>query len=299
MSVTRSPDHRVHGLRDGLPGLVDMMDRLLADDGCPWDRAQTLETLKPYLLEETYEVLEAMDDPRAHRGELGDLLFQIVFQSALRQREGAFDLDDVIEGIRSKMLRRHPHVFADPDRPGAQATTPQEVTQQWERIKAEERRAASREGDAVPGGPATEAEAARSAFDGIPRGLPALVRAGRMQDRAAALGFDWPDLEGAVAKLREELGELEAAHRDAEPADRIAEELGDLLFVLVRVAGKLGADPEDALRRANRKFTRRFGHVLRRCDALGLDPAQAGLERLDVLWNEAKAQERDAGPRES
>ena len=288
MSVTRSPDHRAHGLRDGLPGLVDMMDRLLAEDGCPWDRAQTLETLRPYLLEEAHEVLEAMDDPQAHRGELGDLLFQIVFQSALRRREGAFDLDDVIEGIRSKMLRRHPHVFPDPEGPTAVARTPEEVTRQWERIKAEERRAAA-DGEAEPEGP-------RDPLAGIPRGLPALVRAGRMQDRAAALGFDWPDFEGAVAKLREELGELEAAHHGGEPAHRIAEELGDLLFVMVRVAGKVGVDPEDALRRANRKFERRFGHVMRRCHAEGLDPQQAGLERLDAFWEEAKAAERAGDP---
>ncbi len=259
------PRHRALGLRDGLPGLRDMMDRLLADDGCPWDREQSLDTLRPYLLEEAHEVLEAMDDPKRHVGELGDLLFQIVFQSALREREGAFDLEDVVAAIREKMIDRHPHVFG-PDREVLDAD---EVTRRWEARKADER--------------AAQGELAL----GVPRGLPALHRAARLQDKAAALGFDWPDVEGALAKLDEELGELAAARR-AQSAAAIEDELGDVLFVLVRVAGKLGIPAEAALARANAKFERRFAHVLRACAARGEAPASLGLAGLDALWDEAK-----------
>jgi MazG family protein len=270
------PDHRALGLRDGLPGLRDLMDRLLDPErGCPWDQEQTLDTLRPYLLEEAHEVLEAMDDPRAHRGELGDLLFQIVFQAALREREGAFDLEGVVEAIRSKMIRRHPHVFG-----AGQATvaTARDVERQWAAIKQAER------GGEGPPDP----------LAGVPHGLPALQRAWRLQDKAAQVGFDWPDVEGAVAKAHEEWGELERA-RAGGTLEEIREELGDLLFVLVRVAGKLGIEPEDALRRANAKFERRFGHVMARCHAQGLDPARAGLEILDGFWDEAKALERTKG----
>lgn len=283
------PDHRALGLRDGLPGLRDLMDRLLdPEHGCPWDLAQTLDSLRPYVLEEAHEVLEAMDDPRAHRGELGDLLFQVVFQAALREREGAFDLDGVVEAIRSKMIRRHPHVFgaavADPtagpvaDPTAGPVRTAADVERQWAAIKQAER------GAAGPPEP----------LAGVPRGLPALQRAWRLQDKAAQVGFDWPNVEGAVAKAREEWGELEHARAEGTLAD-VREELGDLLFVLVRVAGKLGIEPEDALRRANAKFERRFGHVMARCHALGLDPAGAGLATLDGFWDEAKAQERASG----
>ncbi len=250
------------------------MDHLLSDRGCAWDRAQTLDSLRPYLLEEAYEVLEAMDDPVEHREELGDLLFQIVFQSALREREGAFDLDDVIRGIRDKLVRRHPHVFAaDPE--GA-PLSPAEVERQWEAIKREEK--TSREG-AEP-------------FAGVPRGLPALARSRRLQEKASALGFDWPDVEGAIDKLREEIAELDQARREGS-REALREELGDLLFVVVRVGQKLGLDPEDALRRANEKFEARFAHVLRRCREHRVDPAQAGLDRLEGWWQEAKRLDAD------
>ncbi len=274
------PDHRALGLRDGLPGLRDLMDRLLDPErGCPWDQEQTLDTLRPYLLEETHEVLEAMDDPKAHRGELGDLLFQIVFQAALREREGAFDLEGVVEAIRSKMIRRHPHVFGA-DRGAAEGTvrtvpTAKDVERQWAAIKQAER---GTEGPPDP-------------LAGVPRGLPALQRAWRLQDKAAQVGFDWPDVEGALTKAREEWDELEHARAEGS-LEEIREELGDLLFVLVRVAGKLGIEPEDALRRANAKFERRFGHVMARCHAEGLDPVRAGLPVLDGFWDEAKALER-------
>jgi MazG family protein len=259
------------GLPDGMQGLRAVMDRLLADDGgCPWDRAQTLESLRPYLVEETYEVLESMDDPAEHRGELGDLLFQIVFQAALRQREGSFDLDDVIAEIRDKLIRRHPHVFgAAPPLHSAS-----DVERQWERIKQVER----------------GAQGPRDPLAGVPRALPPLERAGRLQDKATAVGFDWPDVQGAIAKFHEEWGELEEA-RAADDREAMQAELGDLLFVLVRVAQKLGLDAEDALRGANAKFERRFARVMEQCHAQGVDPAAAGLERLEAMWQAAKLEE--------
>lgn len=262
-------DHRRHGLPDGLPGLRQLMDRLLAPDGCPWDREQTLESLRPYLLEEAHEVLEAMDDPASHRQELGDLLFQIVFQSALREREGHFDLDGVIEAIRSKMIRRHPHVFA----PEGEDTPrdADEVAARWSELKAAER------GDDGP----------REPLSGVPKTLPALQRAWRLQDKAAGVGFDWPDVDGAMAKAHEEWSELEEAIASGE-RDRIEDELGDLLFVLTRVGQKLGVEAEGALRRTNAKFERRFAHVMQRCHDEGIEPRSAGLERLDAFWNEAK-----------
>jgi MazG family protein len=258
-------------LPDGMQGLRAVMDRLLADDGgCPWDRAQTLESLRPYLVEETYEVLESMDDPADHRGELGDLLFQIVFQAALRQREGSFDLDDVIAEIRDKLIRRHPHVFGA----AAPLHSASDVERQWERIKQVER----------------GAQGPRDPLAGVPRALPPLERAGRLQDKATAVGFDWPDVHGAIAKFHEEWGELEEA-RAADDREAMQAELGDLLFVLVRVAQKLGLDAEDALRGANAKFERRFARVMEQCHTQGVDPAAAGLERLEAMWQAAKLEE--------
>lgn len=244
------------------------MDRLLGEDGCPWDRAQTLDTLRPYLIEEAYEVLESMDDAEAHRRELGDLLFQIVFQAALREREGAFDLEGVIEAIRSKMIRRHPHVFGE--RRGVESAA--EVERQWAELKAAERSSA---------GPADP-------LAGVPRALPALQRAWRLQDKAAQVGFDWPDLEGPRQKALEEWDELEEA-RESGDREKITEELGDLLFVLVRYGQKMGIAAEDALRATNAKFEARFAHMMRRAHEHGISPQEAGLERLDGWWNEAKA----------
>ncbi len=280
-----APTTAAQTLPDGLPGLVALMDRLLAEDGCPWDREQTLDTLRPYLLEEAHEVLEAMDDPEAHRKELGDLLFQIVFQSALRQREGRFGIDDVIAAIRDKMIRRHPHVFGerDPNAPTGRAGSegkPKigagEVAARWEAIKA-----AERGGDGPP-----------TPLAGVPQGLPALARAWRLQDKAAAVGFDWPDVEGALAKFEEEWAEFEQARHEG-TRQELRDELGDLLFVLVRIGQKLGLDAEDALRRANHKFERRFGYVMQRCHEAGLAPLDAGLDRLEAWWTEAKQRERE------
>lgn len=270
-----APEPRALGLRDGLPGLRDLMDRLLADEGgCPWDKAQTLDTLRPYLIEEAYEVLDAMNEPRAHCRELGDLLLQIVFQSALREREGAFDLDDVIAAIRDKMVRRHPHVFAA-QAEGAPRDA-DEVARQWALIKR-----AEQQSEGTGRGPARP-------LDGIPRSLPALQRAWRLQDKAAAVGFDWPDIQGAVDKVREEWEELEQARR-AGDRQAIAEEFGDLLFVLVRHAHWLGVTAEDALRATCAKFEARFAHVMEQCHAAGIAPEAAGLARLDAWWDEAKA----------
>jgi len=264
--------HRALGLADGLQGLRELMDRLLSEQGCPWDREQTLATLRPYLLEETHEVLEAMHDPARHKGELGDLLFQIVFHSALREREGAFDLEDVIAAIRDKMIDRHPHVFGPSPAAGREALDADEVARRWEASK--------------------RAKTDRDPGDlGVPATLPAMHRSARLQEKAAAHGFDWPDAEGAIAKLEEELAELTVARASGDAA-AVADELGDVLFVLVRIAGKLGVDAEAALAGANAKFERRFGHVLREVAAQGRDPVGVGLAGLDALWNDAKRAER-------
>ncbi len=267
-----------HGLAEGFEGLKQVMDRLLGEPGCPWDKVQTLATLGPYLLEEAYEVIDAMDDPEAHCGELGDVLFQIVFQAAIREREGRFDLNHVIESVLAKMIRRHPHVFPpEGDAPNERPKDAEEVAVRWEQIKARER-------------PASAENSLPNPVASIPVNLPALQRAWRMQDKAASIGFDWPDVEGTIAKLREEWSELEAAHKSGSH-EHVREELGDVLFVLVRVAQKLGIEPEDALRRANTKFERRFSHMMRRCHERGLDPARVGLDALERLWEEAKANE--------
>lgn len=287
LGLTHHPDevvdHRVHGLRDGLDGMRDLMNRLLGPSGCPWDRAQTLETLRPYVLEEAHEVLEAIDDddPEEHRRELGDLLFQIVFHAALREREQHFDLDGVIEAIRSKMIRRHPHVFGPGGAPPQ--VTPEEVEAKWAQIKQAERTARAA-GE-------TEAPAVADPLAGVPKALSALQRAWRLQNKAAGVGFDWPDVDGPLRKSREEWAELEEAIAGGDEA-AIAEEFGDLLFVLVRLGTKLGIEAESALRQTNQKFERRFGHVMRRCHEQGIDPTTAGLAVLDGFWDEAKAIER-------
>jgi MazG family protein len=284
-------DHRVHGLRDGLDGIRDLMDRLLGPEGCPWDRAQTLDTLRPYLIEEAHEVLEALDadDAEEHRRELGDLLFQIVFHSAIRERQQQFDLDDVVEAIRSKMIRRHPHVFG----PGGAAPrfTPEQVEAKWGQIKEAERQARARaRGETSVEKPSV----VPNPIAGVPRTMSSLQRAWRLQNKAATVGFDWPDVAGPRNKVREEWAELEAAIDGGDPQE-IEEELGDLLFVLVRLGTKLGLEAESALRKANEKFERRFGHVMRRCHELGIVPETAGLAKLDEFWDEAKAREGDPG----
>ncbi|HLT37659.1 MAG TPA: nucleoside triphosphate pyrophosphohydrolase [Enhygromyxa sp.] len=309
LPLTHDPDevvdHRVHGLRDGLDGMRDLMDRLLGPEGCPWDRAQTLDTLRPYLIEEAHEVLETLDadDPEEHRRELGDLLFQIVFHAAIRERQQHFDLDGVIEAIRSKMIRRHPHVFGPgpdlghgPSRGedpvgGPPRFTPEQVEATWAQIKEAERQARAR---ARGSSAEQQPTAVPDPLAGVPRAMPSLQRAWRLQNKAATVGFDWPDVEGPRSKAREEWAELEAAI-DSGDLQAIEEEFGDLLFVLVRLGTKLGIEAESALRKINEKFERRFSHLMRRCHELGIAPETAGLAQLDAFWDEAKAIERSAG----
>ena len=250
------------------------MERLLAPDGCPWDREQTLETLRPYLVEETYEVLDALDkgDVAHHCEELGDLLMQIVFHAAIRRREGAFSIDDVCDGISDKLVRRHPHVFAD-----ASASDAKEVLVQWEKIKDAEKA----EGGKAP----------KRTLDGVPGGLPALARAQKLGGKAGKVGFDWGGWEGSLAKVREEVDEIaEAAARgDAKEAHH---ELGDLLFAVVNLARKLDVDAEQALRDASAKFSRRFAFIEDRLAERGKVPRDSNLDEMDALWNDAKRAER-------
>jgi MazG family protein len=245
--------------------LVEVMRRLLAPDGCPWDREQTLASLKPYLLEETYEVLEAIDDPdpRHHQEELGDLAFQIVFQAALRQRDGAFDVDDACRGITDKLIRRHPHVFGDLKVSGSA-----EVLSNWAEIKAKEK-------------------GRKRTLEGVPVSLPALARGQKLTERAAAVGFDWPDAEGPRDKVREELEELDEARASGDRR-AIAGELGDVLFAVLNLARKLGVDAEDALRGSTQRFETRFAHVEDALAARGRTPRESSLAEMDALWNEAK-----------
>jgi MazG family protein len=261
---------------ESLSRLVEVMDRLLAPDGCPWDREQTLASLRPFLIEETYEVLEAMDldDPVLHCEELGDLLMQIVFQAALRQRTRQFDIDAVVAGICDKLIRRHPHVFADV----AGLDSSAKVLEQWEKIKADEKgKAKSQRGDGAP----------PRVLDGVPLGLPALAQAQKVGSKAAKVGFDWPAWEGSAAKIEEELAEIRevAAGNDAAAKHH---EIGDLLFATVNLARKLDVDAEVALRDASRRFVTRFEHIEDHLVAAGRHPSDASLDELDALWSQAK-----------
>jgi len=255
--------------------------------GCPWDLEQTFHTIAPYTIEEAYEVADAIarDDMVDLAEELGDLLLQVVYHARLAEEAGVFTLDHVADGITRKMIRRHPHVFGDDAARSAGA-----AKGFWERIKAEEkaerRQARLRQG-------LTEAPDADGVLAGVPKTMPALTRAVKLQDKAARVGFDWPSLTPVLAKLREELGELEAAWISGDQ-DHVEEELGDLLFVVANVARHLSVDPEAGLRRANDKFTRRFRRIEEKLAELGRTPAQSSLEEMDRFWNEAKAEETAA-----
>jgi MazG family protein len=251
-----------------LPALVSIMERLLADDGCPWDREQTLQTLRPFLIEEAHEVLEAIDanDAAGHCEELGDLLFQIVFHAALRAREGAFGIDDVVASIANKMTFRHPHVFGD-----AKVKDAADVLVQWDVLKAQEKGKAPK----------------KSALDGVPVGLPALLRAQRIGEKAAKVGFDWPDARGVMDKVQEELREIEEAVKSGDE-EHVARECGDLLLAASRLAAKLGVAPEDALREATTRFSRRFGAVEDELARRGRTPKESNLDEMDRIWNEVK-----------
>lgn len=256
-----------------LEDLLNVMARLRTPvSGCPWDLEQTFSTIAPYTIEEAYEVADAIErgDLHALEDELGDLLLQVVFHARMAEEAGAFDFASVARAITSKMLRRHPHVFAE----DADGRTADQQVEAWERIKAAE----------------LAGTGSSSVLDGVPRAAPALMRAAKLTRRAARIGFDWPDLAGVFAKLDEERGELERAIEAGDRAN-IAEEIGDVLFVLANLARKLSVDPEDCLRAANAKFERRFRHVERR--AGGASPPLQ-LATLDGYWNEAKALEKGA-----
>ena len=256
-------------------GLPWMSSRLRLPDGCPWDREQTHQSLRNHLLEEAYEVYDALDDDAGPElaGELGDLWLQVVLHAQLAAEEGVFDLADVQAAIASKILRRHPHVFGD-----AEARTATDVNRQWERIKADERAAEAQAGDgATP----------KSALDGISRSLPALAASQEMQERAAHLGYDWPTDDGVLAKVTEEAAEL----REATTADHRTEEFGDLLFVLVNLARRWDIEAEAAVRAANAKFRRRFASVERQATERGVALRDLEFETLDAMWDAAKAEE--------
>jgi tetrapyrrole methylase family protein/MazG family protein len=256
-------------------------ERLRRPDGCPWDREQTHHSLRKYLLEETYEVYDALEAGSTPdlAEELGDLLLQVILHAQLAAEAGVFDLADVQASITRKIVRRHPHVFGE-----AEARTAADVNRQWERIKAQERAEA---GAAESGAPESRAPV-RSALDGISRSMPALAASQEMQERAAALGYDWPTIEGILEKVAEELDEL--AHA-ADEAQR-QEEFGDLLLVIVNVGRRMGIDTETALRAASDKFRRRFASVERQAADRGVALRDLSFEELDSLWDAAKAEER-------
>src|SRR5262245_10251725 len=255
--------------------LVQLIARLRAPGGCPWDREQTPESLKTTVIEEAYEVVEAIDtrDDRELAGELGDLLLQVVFQAQMAEERGAFDVAEVAGRVTDKMVRRHPHVFA-----GETAEDPDTVLRNWEALKAAER--------------AEKGTGDESMLDSVSRSIPAVMEAFQMTTKAARVGFDWPDAGGALGKLDEETGELRSAIAGGGAHDALQEEVGDLLFVAVNVARLLGVDPEAALKAANRKFRRRFRHVEDGLKARGRKPADATLEEMDALWAEAKREEK-------
>jgi tetrapyrrole methylase family protein/MazG family protein len=250
--------------------LVEIMARLRGEGGCPWDREQTHESIKPYLIEETYEVLEAIDEraPDKLREELGDLLLQVVFHARMAEEANAFDVRDVIAAIAEKLRRRHPHVFGE-----VKADTAQEVLFNWEQIKQRERQAAT--GKA-------------SALDGVPRELPALLRAHRLQEKASRVGFDWKEAQEVYRKVEEELGELQVAMREQQP-DRMEAELGDLLFALVNLSRFIAVNPEDALRKTIARFIARFRYIEEALTRRGASLRDATLAQMDALWDEAKA----------
>ncbi|HLX85269.1 MAG TPA: nucleoside triphosphate pyrophosphohydrolase [Terriglobales bacterium] len=298
---------------------VEIMARLRAPGGCPWDREQTFDTIKPYTLEEAYEVLEAIDnrDWPELTGELGDLLLQVLFYSQLASEEGLFSVDDVLDRLSNKLVDRHPHVFGD-----VKADTSAEVLRNWEALKAlekekekEKKRLADAGGQSGPASAAVDLNA-QSVLAGVSSKMPALMEAYKLSSRAARVGFDWPEIEGLFAKLEEETDELReelkslpnlnhppagteiagAGRRDlpAELRERVEDEVGDMFFVLVNIARYLSLDPESALRKTNRKFRNRFRWMEERLADRGQTPQQASMGELESLWQEAKRQEKTA-----
>jgi tetrapyrrole methylase family protein/MazG family protein len=266
--LTDPPEEARASFGEAFERIVGLMARLRAENGCPWDRAQDLSTLRPYLIEEAYEVLEAVDhgSVHEHREELGDLLLQVVFHAEVRREEGAFDAADVAHAIADKLVRRHPHVFGD-----KKAAGPDQAFARWEEMKAKEK-------------------VDRSVLAGVPSSLPALLRAQRTQEKAAGVGFDWQKVEGPLDKLEEELKELRRAI-DGKDRREIEAELGDLLFSVVNVARFLHVTAEDALRGTIQRFASRFTHIERELKARGKSMRQTSLEEMEALWQEAKARE--------
>jgi MazG family protein len=287
---------------------VQIMARLRAPGGCPWDREQTFDTIKPYTLEEAYEVLEAIDnrDWPELTGELGDLLLQVLFYSQMASEEGHFSVDDVLDRLSNKLVDRHPHVFGE-----VKADTPAEVLRNWEALKAEEKKKSrAADGDKT----AERADDAQSVLAGVSSKMPALLEAHKLSSRAAHVGFDWPEMEGLFEKLAEETEELREELKAApikgpsktgiagsgKPQvppglrERLEDEVGDLFFVLVNIARYLSLDPESALRKTNRKFKRRFQWMEERLRVSGRAPQQASMDELETLWREAKQLEKPA-----
>jgi tetrapyrrole methylase family protein / MazG family protein len=254
--------------------LVSLVEQLRGENGCPWDKEQTRETLKPMLIEEAFEVLDALDaeDPGELKDELGDLLFQVVFHSQIAQEKGEFSLADVIDRSYDKMVRRHPHIFGDAD-----LKTSEDVLKNWEDIKAAEKGIQS----------ASTPESERSLLDGIPSKLPALHQAYQMTAKASRVGFDWSRIEDVLSKMQEEANELQEA-QSQQNSTKVVEEVGDLLFVAVNVARFMGVDPETALRRSNEKFSRRFRYIETAVKRQGRELRNSTLPEMDELWNEAK-----------
>ncbi len=248
--------------------LVEIVDVLMSENGCPWDRVQTRETLKPYLVEETYEVLEALDEdhPEKIKEELGDLLYQIMFHAKIGEQKNEFNVGDVIDSISEKMVRRHPHVFAD-----SAVDTPDGVVEQWEEIKKTEK----------------NNQGQKSILDNIPKGLPGLQRAQQLQKKAAKQGFDWDKIEDVFAKLDEEIAEFKEAFLNGDD-QHLQSELGDILFVLVNLSRFKKLNAEEALRQTNNKFIQRFQHIEKEVAKRGKELKDATLEEMEQYWQDAK-----------
>lgn len=281
MKTTRKKDPAITSGKDKLAqkrtvtDLLGIMARLRGPAGCPWDREQSPNTLKKYLIEEAYEALEAIEagTPDGLKEEMGDLLLQIVFLSRIAEEKGQFNFLDVVHTLAEKLIRRHPHVFPPPDEDSTriQAKTPREVVKVWGAVKESEGKYAKR----------------KSLLDGLPLALPALERARRISERVARVGFDWPNIAGVWKKVQEELAELQKAGQGSSP-EPVEEELGDLFFALVNWARFRGISPEEALRKANRRFMQRFREVERELSRRGKTPKTSTLEEMDHIWNKTK-----------
>jgi MazG family protein len=289
---------------------VAIMERLRAPGGCPWDREQTFDSIKPYTLEEAYEVIEAIDnrDWPELAGELGDLLLQVLFYAEMAKEQSSFSIDDVLDRLSTKLINRHPHVFGD-----VKADTSAEVKRNWEALKVEERKKREAEGNAAE---ATKKDKKDSILAGVSSAMPSLLEAYKLSSRAAQAGFDWPNIEGLFDKLKEETDELREQLNQFPPPGprpqgrgmagsgrtpvpeslqaRLEDEVGDLFFVLVNIARYLSLDPESALRKTNRKFKRRFQWMEARLRESGRAADQATMEELESLWQQAKVEEKSA-----